>query len=69
MHRLDRGSLNDENLMVIDWKLAFSRCIFVDCRAQRRVQAYQIRDTTRVITMPMCEKHMRYGDVLFCQDI
>ncbi len=69
MHGLDRGTLNDENLMVIDRKLAFSRRIFVDCRGQMRVQAYQIRDTARVVTMPMCEKHLRYGDILFCQNI
>lgn len=55
MHRLDWGALNDEILMVIDRKLAFSRCILIDCSGQIRVQAYQIRDTNCVITMPMCE--------------
>ena len=55
MHRLDRGALNDEKLMVIDRKLAFSRCILVYCRGKMGLQAYQIRDTTCMITMPMCE--------------
>lgn len=63
VHGADGGTFDGEDLPVGDGLLGSARDIFVDRIAEVRVEAEEVGDAARVVTVPVGEQYVREGYV------
>lgn len=63
VHGTDGGAFDGEDLPVSDGLLGSARVVFVDGIAEVRVEAEEVGDTARVVTVPVGEQYVREGYV------
>ena len=62
------GTFDLEDLPIDDGLLCFAGSMFVDGVVKVRVEAEKIKHTASVVTVPVCKKNMRKGNVAFSEN-